>query len=71
MALEHGRGFTIDQGVDFRRGQGSPEHRKHGRREQDVAMMAQLGDQHAADDGGVDRVLQRVEHALTIAKCPV
>ena len=71
VTFEHRCGFTVDERVDFGGRHGALEHREHRRREQDVAMMAQLGDQHAADHGGVDRVLQRVEHALTIAKCPV
>ena len=71
MAFEHGRGFAVDQRVDFRGRQCVLQHREHRRGEQHVAVMAKLGDQRAADHSEVDRVLQRVEHAPTIAKCVV
>ena len=71
MAGEHRCGFRVYQRVDFRRRSGVLEHGEDRRGEQNVAMMAQLGDQRAADKTEVDGVRQQARHGGKIAKCLV
>ena len=66
MAFEHRRGFKVDERVDFGRGQRILQHREHRRGEQDVAVMAQLGDQNATHEGSIDGVGRNVQHAPKI-----
>src|SRR5216683_955840 len=68
MAFQHGRGLAINERVDLRARQRTPQHGEHGRREQNVAVMLELGDKRPSDETWVDRVRQRARHLLTIAK---
>jgi hypothetical protein len=47
MAFEHRRGVVVDQRVDLHRGRVRAQRADHGRREQHVAVMAELDDQRA------------------------
>ena len=51
VAGQHGLRAAIDQRVDFRPGNGARQRREHGGGQQHVAMVAQLGHEHAMNFG--------------------
>src|SRR5438105_11384686 len=54
MALEHRRGFGIDQRIDLRLWERALEHREHRRGEQNIAVMPELGNERATDAADID-----------------
>ncbi len=62
VALEHRRGFGIDQRIDLRRRECAVEHGEHRRGEQNIAVMPELGDERATDEADIDGVRQLVGH---------
>ncbi len=64
VAGEHRRGLEVHECVDLDAGRRARERREHRRRQQHVAVVAQLRDERAADAMQGNRVRERTCHAI-------
>ena len=56
MTVEQGARFGVDQRIDFKMWCVGFEHRKHGRSQKYIAVMLQLGHEHALHSRKIDGI---------------